>query len=326
RTIALAKQGIRHIDFSEYNTNWDSEAYHTVSGQNSNNSVRVNDEFLQAVEEDRSWNLIRRTDRKVFRTMQARELWEKIAYSAWSCADPGLQFDTTINEWHTCPADGRINASNPCSEYMFLDDTACNLASINLTRFLGDDGSFDLEGYKHAIRLWTVVLEISVLMASFPSQTIARLSYDFRTLGLGYANLGTILMRLGIPYASEKAYAIAGALSAVLTGEAYATSAEMSKELGSFPKYPQNEDAMLRVVRNHRRAAYHAGESEYEGLSITPRGIDPQLCPSQLLESARECWDRALVLGEKHGYRNAQVTCIAPTGTIGLLMDCDTTG
>ncbi|MCB9878612.1 MAG: vitamin B12-dependent ribonucleotide reductase [Planctomycetes bacterium] len=326
RCLQLAGQGFRALDVPEYTTDWDGEAYATVAGQNSNNSVRVPNEFFRAVEENGKWRLIRRTDRAVAREVDANELWDKVSYAAWACADPGVQYDTTINEWHTCPTDGRINASNPCSEYMFLDDTACNLASINLTRFLGQDGSFDLEGYKHAIRVWTVVLEISVLMASFPSQTIAQLSYDFRTLGLGYANLGTILMRLGIPYASEKAYAIAGALSAVLTGEAYATSAEMAREHGPFPSYQRNEEAMLRVIRNHRRAAYHASGSEYEGLTITPRGIDPQLCPGELLEAARECWDRALVLGEKHGYRNAQTTCIAPTGTIGLLMDCDTTG
>jgi len=326
RCLQLGGQGLRAVDVTEYTTDWDGEAYGTVSGQNSNNSIRIPNEFFRAVDENGKWRLIRRTDRGVAKEIDANELFDKVSYSAWACADPGVQYDTTINEWHTCPVDGRINASNPCSEYMFLDDTACNLASINLTNFLNEDGSFDLEGYKHAIRLWTIVLEISVLMASFPSQTIAQLSYDFRTLGLGYANLGTILMRLGIPYASEKAYSIAGALSAVLTGEAYATSAEMAKELGSFPKFGHNEEAMLRVIRNHRRAAYNATETEYEDLSITPRGIDPQLCPDSLLESARECWDRALVLGEKHGYRNAQVSCIAPTGTIGLLMDCDTTG
>ncbi|HEB53909.1 MAG TPA: adenosylcobalamin-dependent ribonucleoside-diphosphate reductase, partial [bacterium] len=326
RCLQLAEQGLHAVDITEYDTDWDGEAYATVSGQNSNNSVRVPNEFFRAVDENGKWRLIRRTDRGVAREVDANDLWDKIAYAAWACADPGVQYDTTINEWHTCPEDGRINASNPCSEYMFLDDTACNLASLNLARFLNADGSFDLEGYKHAIRLWTIVLEISVLMASFPSQRIAKLSYEFRTLGLGYANLGTILMRLGIPYASDKAYAIAGALSAVLTGEAYATSAEMAGELGAFPKYAKNEETMLRVIRNHRRAAYAASASEYEGLSITPAGIDARRCPSDLLESARECWDRAMALGEKHGYRNAQVSCIAPTGTIGLLMDCDTTG
>ncbi|MBM4062303.1 MAG: adenosylcobalamin-dependent ribonucleoside-diphosphate reductase, partial [Planctomycetes bacterium] len=326
RALQLAQQGHRAYDVPEYTTDWDGEAYNSVAGQNSNNSVRVPNDFLRAVEAGGKWRLVRRTDRSVEKELDARELWDRIAYAAWACADPGVQFDTTINEWHTCPEDGRIHASNPCSEYMFLDDTACNLASINLTSFLRDDGGFDLDGYRHAVRLWTVVLEISVLMASFPSQSIAQRSYDYRTLGLGYANLGTVLMRLGIPYASPKAYAIAGALSAVLCGEAYATSAEMAKELGAFPRYPKNREAMLRVIRNHRRAAYNSSQSEYEGLSIPPVGIDPQLCPGELLEAARECWDRALHLGEKHGYRNAQVTCIAPTGTIGLLMDCDTTG
>ena len=331
RALQLGAQGLHAIDVPEYTTDWDGEAYGTVSGQNSNNSVRVPNEFFRAVEEGGKWRLIRRTDRGVAKEVDAQELWDKVAYAAWACADPGVQYDTTINEWHTCPTDGRINASNPCSEYMFLDDTACNLASINLAKFVreGDDkkaAGFDIEGFQHACRLWTIVLEISVLMASFPSQSIAEKSYDYRTLGLGYANLGTILMRMGIPYASAKAYAIAGGLSAILTGEAYATSAEMAKELGAFPRYEQNREPMLRVIRNHRRAAYHATASEYEGLSVTPIGIDPKLCPGPLLEAARGCWDRALQLGEKYGYRNAQVTCIAPTGTIGLLMDCDTTG
>ncbi|MCU0865923.1 MAG: vitamin B12-dependent ribonucleotide reductase [Planctomycetes bacterium] len=326
RALQLAGQGLRAIEVPEYTTDWDGEGYGTVSGQNSNNSVRVPNEFFRAVDEGGKWRLIRRTDRGVAKEVDARELWDKVAYAAWGCADPGVQYDTTINEWHTCPADGRINASNPCSEYMFLDDTACNLASINLQKFLHEDGSFDLEGYKHASRLWTIVLEISVLMASFPSREIAQRSYEFRTLGLGYANLGTVLMRLGIPYASDKAYSIAGALSAILCGEAYATSAEMAKELGAFPAFEKNREPMLRVIRNHRRAAYNASASEYESLSVPPVGIDPQQCPPQLLEAARECWDRALSLGDKHGFRNAQVTCIAPTGTIGLLMDCDTTG
>ena len=347
RAMQLGGQGQHAIEVNEYTTDWDGEAYGTVSGQNSNNSVRVPNEFFRAVEEGGKWRLIRRTDRGVAKEVDARELWDKVSYSAWACADPGVQYDTTINEWHTCPTDGRINASNPCSEYMFLDDTACNLASINLAKFLleqnpresgpkdgargrdastTDVGVFDLDGFAHACRLWTIVLEISVLMAGFPSQSIAQRSYEYRTLGLGYANLGTILMRLGIPYASPKAYAIAGSLSAILTGESFAASAEMAKELGPFPGFQRNREAMLRVIRNHRRAAYNAMASEYEGLSVTPIGIDPQLCPSDLLEAARACWDRALSLGEKHGFRNAQVTCIAPTGTIGLLMDCDTTG
>ncbi|MCB9885268.1 MAG: vitamin B12-dependent ribonucleotide reductase [Planctomycetes bacterium] len=326
RALQLGEQGFQAVDITEYNTDWDGEAYATVAGQNSNNSVRVPNEFFRAVDEGGKWRLIRRTDRAVAKEVDARGLWDKVAYAAWACADPGVQYDTTINEWHTCPKDGRINASNPCSEYMFLDDTACNLASINLVKFLNADGSFDVESFQHACRIWTMVLEISVLMASFPSQEIAQRSYDYRTLGLGFANLGTILMRLGIPYASPKAYAIAGAISAIMCGESYATSAEMAKELGAFPRYEHNREDMLRVIRNHRRAAYHATASEYEGLSVTPVGIDPKLCPGKLLEAARESWDRALALGEKHGYRNAQTTCIAPTGTIGLLMDCDTTG
>ncbi|MCA8952496.1 MAG: vitamin B12-dependent ribonucleotide reductase, partial [Planctomycetes bacterium] len=326
RALQLAEQGLRAVDIQEYDTDWDGEAYATVSGQNSNNSVRVPNEFFRALDERSKWRLIRRTDRGVSKEVDARELWDRIGYAAWACADPGVQFDTTINEWHTCPEDGRINASNPCSEYMFLDDTACNLASINLVKFLDADGNFDVESFAHAVRLWTMVLEISVLMASFPSQAIAKKSFEFRTLGLGFANLGTVLMRLGIPYSSPKAYALAGAITAIMCGESYATSALMAGELGPFPGYEKNREHMLRVIRNHRRAAYRATESEYEGLSIAPKGIDPQLCPGDLLDAARAAWDRALALGEKHGFRNAQVTVIAPTGTIGLLMDCDTTG
>ncbi|MBL9104535.1 MAG: vitamin B12-dependent ribonucleotide reductase [Myxococcales bacterium] len=330
RAVSLARQGARGIEFAEYDTNWDSSAYSTVSGQNSNNSVRVTDEFLHAVENDGTWDLIRRIDGKVHRTVRARELWDKIAMSAWSCADPGLQFDTTINEWHTCPADGRINASNPCSEYMFLDDTACNLASLNLSRFMVATGThagdFDVEAIRHACKLWTMVLEISVLMAQFPSVQIARLSYKFRTLGLGYANLGTYFMLRGIPYDSDEAVAICGGITALMTAACYATSAELAREHGPFPGYAPNRESMLRVIRNHRRAAYNVARGEYEGLSIAPKGIDTRTCPQYLLRAAQAEWDSALQLGEQHGYRNAQVTVIAPTGTIGLLMDCDTTG
>ncbi len=326
RTLQYATQGLPVFHFEEYDTDWDSQAYATVSGQNANTSVRIPNEFFRRLDRDGEWTLIRRVDRKPAATVPARTLWDKIATAAWSCADPGVQFDTTINEWHTCPADGRINASNPCSEYMFLDDTACNLASINLAKFLREDGSFDIDGYRHACRLWTIVLEISVLMASFPSRQIALRSYEFRTLGLGYANLGTLLMRLGIPYNSPKGVAICSAVTAIMTGEAYATSAEMAGELGPFPAYEKNQESMLRVIRNHRRAAFSAPASSYEGLSITPKGIDPVFCPADLLGAAHECWDRALDLGEKFGYRNAQTTVIAPTGTIGLVMDCDTTG
>ncbi|MFO0748720.1 MAG: vitamin B12-dependent ribonucleotide reductase [Myxococcota bacterium] len=326
RTLQLGAQNVKSLYFPEYDTNWDSEAYFTVSGQNSNNSVRVTNAFMRAVETQGRWDLVRRTDRKIAKTLKANDLWDQIGHAAWSCADPGIQFDTTINEWHTCPESGRINASNPCSEYMFLDDTACNLASANLMKFRKADGSFDIEAYQHSIRLWTVVLEISVLMAQFPSRRIAELSYEFRTLGLGYANVGTLLMVQGIPYDSEEARSICGALTAIMTGVAYATSAEMAKELGPFPGFAKNRDGMLRVIRNHRRAAFHAKESDYEGLSIPPVALDPSHCPKDLLLAARRAWDEALKLGELHGYRNAQVTVIAPTGTIGLVMDCDTTG
>ena len=326
RMFSYAQEGFTHFVFHEYDTNWDGKAYQTVSGQNSNNSVRIPNGFFEALEQDGDWALKRRTDGKVVKTVKARELWDKIAWAAWICADPGTQYDTTINEWHTCPEDGRINASNPCSEYMFLDDTACNLASLNLGEFYEADGQLRLDDFRHAVRLWTVALEISVLMASFPSKAIAEKSFIYRTLGLGYANLGTVLMRQGIPYDSPKALAICGALTAILTGESYAASAEMAAELGPFDAYARNREPMLRVIRNHRRAAYHVAPEEYEGLTIKPQGIQPEHCPPDLLIGARRAWDKALELGTAYGFRNAQVTCIAPTGTIGLVMDCDTTG
>ena len=372
RVIQFAKQGYKDIEFPIYDTDWDSEAYLTVSGQNSNNTVRVTDEFLKAVEADGDWDLTWRTKPgKVAKTVKARDLWEKIAYAAWASADPGLQYHTTINDWHTCPASGPIRASNPCSEYMFLDDTACNLASLNLLAFRpspsprsrgegrgeglwphervseapspgmrasahsdlspqagrGEEAVlFDIDGYEHAVRLWTVVLEISVLMAQFPSKEIAQLSYEYRTLGLGYANLGGLLMSSGIPYNSEAGRAICGSLSAIMTGTAYATSAEMAAALGAFPGYKKNREPMLRVMRNHRRAA-HGEKTGYETLASPPVRLDHVACPdARLIERARLAWDRALALGEQHGYRNAQATVIAPTGTIGLVMDCDTTG
>ncbi|MFQ5482734.1 MAG: adenosylcobalamin-dependent ribonucleoside-diphosphate reductase, partial [Nitrospinaceae bacterium] len=327
RIIQFARQGVRDLEFEEYDTNWTSEAYQTVSGQNSNNSVRLTNEFLRAVECDGDWNLTARTTGEVTRTLKAQELWRKINEAAWMCADPGVQFDTTINEWHTCPEGGRINASNPCSEYMFLDDTACNLASLNLMRFFNQDTSrFDVTSFQEACRLWTLTLEISVMMAQFPSKAIAEKSYEYRTLGLGYANLGTLLMVSGIPYDSKTAQAITGAITALMTGTAYAASAEMAKELGPFSRFQENREPMLRVMRNHRRAAYNSDPNTYEGLTTFPLGIDPAQCPKELCLAARAAWDRALELGEKFGYRNAQTTCIAPTGTIGLLMDCDTTG
>ena len=326
RMFDYAKQGYTHFVFHEYDTNWDGKAYQTVSGQNSNNSVRIPNGFFDALEHDGDWELRRRIDGKISKTIKARDLWDKIAWAAWICADPGTQYDTTINEWHTCPEDGRINASNPCSEYMFLDDTACNLASLNLAKFFNAEGEFDLDSFRHAVRLWTVALEISVLMASFPSRAIAQKSYDYRTLGLGYANLGTILMKQSIPYDSQKATAICGAITAIMTGESYATSAEMAAEIGPFPGYNRNRESMLRVIRNHRRAAYSAPHEEYEGLTILPASIQPEHCPPAMLLAARRAWDRALELGTAYGFRNAQATVIAPTGTIGLVMDCDTTG
>ncbi|MEW5703476.1 MAG: vitamin B12-dependent ribonucleotide reductase [Pseudomonadota bacterium] len=326
RVIHFARQGYTEIRFATYDTDWQSEAYTTVSGQNSNNSVRLTNAFMERVLADGKWELIRRTDGKPHRTIRARDLWEQIANAAWACADPGVQFDTTINEWHTCPASGRINASNPCSEYMFLDDTACNLASLNLMTFRSATGHFDVESFTYAVRLWTIALEISVLMAQFPSQEIAQRSYEYRTLGLGYANLGGLLMANGIAYDSDEGRATCAAISAVMTGVAYATSAEMAGELGAFPRFAENSEEMLRVIRNHRRAAY--GEREgYEGLTVKPVPLDAETCPDEnLVQAAREAWDRALELGGQHGYRNAQTSVVAPTGTIGLVMDCDTTG
>ncbi len=326
RILGFAKQGILSLDLSEYDVDWESEAYQTVSGQNVNNSIRVTNDFFKSLEKDETWKLTFRTDGQTAKEIPTKDLWMKLGKAAWACADPGVQYDTTINEWHTCPAGGKIRASNPCSEYMFLDDTACNLASINLLKFLGDDGVFDIEGFRHACHLWTIVLEISVLMASFPSESIALKSYQYRTLGLGFANLGTLLMYMGMPYDSDEGRAVAGSISAIMSAEAYATSAEMASELGVFSKYEENRESMLRVIRNHRRAANITNPSEYEGLSITPMSINPVYCPTYLLEAARAGWDRALELGEKHGYRNAQISVVAPTGTIGLVMGCDTTG
>ncbi len=326
RVIQFAKQGYTELKFDTYDTDWDGEAYRTVSGQNSNNSVRVTDTFLKAVETDGDWNLNGRTQKKIVKTLKARALWDKVGYAAWASADPGIQFHTTINDWHTCPAAGEIRASNPCSEYMFLDDTACNLASLNLIRYRKADGVFDIESYEHAVRLWTIVLEISVMMAQFPSKEIAQLSYEYRTLGLGFANIGGLLMMAGIPYDSHEGRAICGAISAIMTGVSYATSAEMAKELGPFPGYGPNRESMLRVIRNHRRAAFGAAVG-YEQLSINPVPLDENdLKDKSLAAAARAAWDKALSLGSEHGFRNAQSTVVAPTGTIGLIMDCDTTG
>ena len=393
RVIHFAQQGFREISFPTYDIDWDSDAYLTVAGQNSNNSVCVTDDFLKAVQDGGSWDLKARTDDAVVKTVDAGELWDKVSYAAWSCADPGIQYDTTINDWHTCPQSGRINASNPCSEYMFLDDTACNLASLNLMTFREDDGSFDVDGFIHAVRLWTITLEIAVLMAQFPSREIARLSYEFRTLGLGYANIGGLLTasglpydsdegralcasitalmtgicyvtsaemavlmaqfpsreiaRLsyefrtlglgyanigglltasGLPYDSDEGRALCASITALMTGICYVTSAEMAEEIGTFPGYDKNAADMLRVIRNHRRAA-HGETKGYEALATLPVPLDHANCPdTPITEAAKAAWDLALESGEKHGYRNAQTTVVAPTGTIGLVMDCDTAG
>src|SRR5690606_7778972 len=295
------------------------------SGQNSNNSVRIPNSFFEKLQNDEDWELTARSDGRVMKKIPAKSLWNQISYAAWRCADPGTQYNTTINEWHTCPQGGEIRASNPCSEYMFLDNTACNLASANLMKFFDTENNhFDVEGFQYTCRLWTTVLEISVLMAQFPSKEVAQLSYEYRTLGLGFANLGSVLMLSGIAYDSEEARAFAGAITAIMTGTSYRTSAEMAEHLGAFPRYQENMNDMMRVMRNHRLAAYEA--DEYEGLSVKPQGIKAKYCPDYLLKVACNVWDEAVEMGEKFGYRNAQTTVIAPTGTIGLVMDCDTTG
>jgi ribonucleoside-diphosphate reductase alpha chain len=327
RTVDFARAGFQRIDVDTYDLDWDGEGYRSVAGQNANNSVRANDDFMRAVAEDGPWTLTRRVDGAPAKTLRARALLDDIATAAWTCADPGVQFHDTINAWHTCPAGGEIRASNPCSEYMFLDDTACNLASLNLAKFKTEKG-FDVDAFEHACRLWTIALEISVAMAQFPSPEIARRSFDYRTLGLGFANLGGLLMSSGVPYDGDEARAIAGGISALMTGAAWRASAEIAGRLGAFPKFKENREATLRVIRNHRRAAIGPDiAGGYEGLNVAPLAFDVARCPWEALsERAQAVWNEAYELGAISGFRNAQVTAIAPTGTIGLVMDCDTTG
>ncbi|MCU0693136.1 MAG: vitamin B12-dependent ribonucleotide reductase, partial [Polyangiaceae bacterium] len=302
---------VRALIAQGYDSDFNGEAYKTVSGQNSNNSIRITDDFMRAIAAGATWSTRARLTGEVVETFDAKDLWSRLAKAAWSCADPGVQFDTTINRWHTCPNSARINASNPCSEYMFVDDSACNLSSLNLVKFLRDDGTFDVESYRHAARVFFLAQEILVDFSSYPTERIARNSHKFRPIGLGFANLGTVLMLLGLPYDSDGGRAVAAALTAIMTGEAYATSAEIAAAKSPFDEFAKNRDPMLRVMRMHRDAAY---------------AIDRDRCPANLWEAASRAWDSAVSLGEKHGYRNAQATVLAPTGTIGLLMDCDTTG
>jgi ribonucleoside-diphosphate reductase alpha chain len=344
RALELAENGIYQMDTPVYTTDWDSEGYATVSGQNSNNSVRVPDEFMRALKADGDWDLVWRTEKvkaeaegrkaKPCKTIKAKSLWDKIAYCAWACADPGIQFDTTIDDWHTCPKAGRQRATNPCSEFLWIDDSSCNLASLNLLTFYSTKShTFNVAAYQHVARLWTLILEISVLMAHFPSAAIAQNSYDYRTLGLGYANLGALLMVQGIPYDSEEGRAWTAGVTALLHATAGCCSAEMARDVGPFEKYAENEQAMLRVVRNHATAG-NVTESTtgiaswkgYEGLSINPVAFNDHMLPSYLDAAIKTGLAEMVELGVKHGYRNAQWTNLAPTGTISLQMDCDTTG
>ena len=324
RVLTLAKKGLKDYDFAVLSYAWEGEAYETVSGQNANNSVRIPKAFMDTLTADGFWPLVNRTNKHVAKQVKARALWDRLCLAAWQCADPGVQYSDIINDWHTTPAHGPINASNPCSEYLSNDDTSCNLASINLVKFLQPDGSLNIESYRHAIRLWTIALDITVHMASYPSEKIAERTGQLRQLGLGYANLGALLMRLGLPYDSVEGRAYAAGLTAIMTGHAYATSAEMAKDLGPFEGYKVNEGMMRRVIMNHRSAA--RGGTGFYALTSPVQPLDRTRCPSSLMVWAEEAWDQAHELGLTHGYRNAQVTVIAPTGTIGLVMDCDTTG
>jgi ribonucleoside-diphosphate reductase alpha chain len=301
-----------------YSEGMDGEALQTVSGQNANNSVRVNDRFMAAVEANGLWSTVSRTTKEIWKTYEARDLWNQLAVAAWNCADPGVQYDSAINRWHTCPNTAPINASNPCSEYMFLDDSACNLASLNLTKFLNWEGVFDVQEYKHAIAIFFIAQEILVDLSSYPTETIAQNSHDYRPLGLGYANLGTLLMQLGLPYDSDHGRSMAGALTAILTGHAYTISAQMAATKGAFNGYAKNREPMRKVMWMHRAAAATGRSTDL---------AEPTNSRTRALwQEAVASWDAAIVVGNEHGYRNAQATVLAPTGTIGLLMDCDTTG
>jgi ribonucleoside-diphosphate reductase alpha chain len=308
---AVEERKARVLRDAGFDMDLDGKDSHSTQYQNANNSVRVTDEFMRAFEQDQDWKLKAVLSGETVESTRARDLMRDIAQAAWECADPGMQYDTTINEWHTCPASGRINGSNPCSEYMHLDNSACNLASLNLMKFVNDDGAFDVADFKHAVEIVFTAQEILVGESSYPTEKIGINARAYRQLGLGYANLGALLMARGLAYDSDAGRAWAGAITALMTGHAYRTSALVAEAMGPFEGYDPNADAMLRVMRKHREAA---------------DGIEGELVPEGLLSAAKHSWDEAISLGERHGYRNAQASVLAPTGTIGLMMDCDTTG
>lgn len=325
RVIHLARQGYKEMEFEEYDTDWQGEAYRTVAGQNSNNSVSIPDEFMNAIAEGKEWSFINRLDKKVAGKIPAGELWEKIAMSAWQSADPGVQFSTTINDWNETPNFGRIAASNPCSEFLAPPDTACNLASLNLLKFYDyETGKFDIESFRWAVHLWITTLEITVYMAQLPSQKVARNVWALRHLGLGYCNIGALIMTMGVPYDSDEGRGWIGAISAILGGQSHITSAQLAAELGPYAEFKNNEEAHLRKISNHRAAAYD--RVKFDGLSTEPMRLRNSELPEYIVEAAKECWDEAQKLATRHGLRNAHCNNIAPTGTISILMSADTTG